>query len=118
MCAPIALCRALNASASPPAKLPPPILFGVARPESVPLPVLRLTALSLAGAGGGKGFLPPAAGLLTGGAGGVGLARVVDAGLGAPFTAAAAAGVGTGLAGAAGGGGGGGGARVCSISST
>ncbi len=122
----IAFCLALKASASPPAKLPPPILFGVALPESVPLPVPRLTALSLAGVGGGRGFLPPVAGLLTGGAGGVGLARVGGVGDGlraapfaVPFERVVAECVGIGRAGATGGGGGGGGARdCCSISST
>lgn len=88
----------------------------MARPESVPLPVLKLTALSLAAAGGGMGFLPAATGRLTGGAGGPGFARVAaDAAAAAcPFVA----GAGMARAGAAGGGGGGGGARACSISST
>ena len=90
----MALCLALNASANPPARLPlPPLarLFGVARPESVPLPppplldapggTVRLTALSRWGGGGGIGLRPavvPAVegmGRLEGGAGGVGLAR-------------------------------------------
>lgn len=112
---PTALCLALRASANPPAKLPPELLFGVALPLSVPLPGPKLTALSLAGAGGGRGFRPPAAappatGRLDGGAGGVGLPV---AGLGVraapiplpsplPLTAREARG------GAAGGGGGGG----------
>lgn len=69
----IALCLALSASANPPAKLPPPILLGVTLPLSPPDGVVKLTALSLAGVGGGRGFLPPAAGLFAGGAGGVGL---------------------------------------------
>ena len=102
------------------------MLFGVALPESVPLPVPKLTALSLAGVGGGNGFLTPAAGLLTGGAGGVGFARVGGVGDGLraapfamPFEREVAAYAGVGRAGATGGGGGGGGARACcSISST
>lgn len=122
----IAFCLALNASARPPAKLPDPILLGVALPESVPLlgrseSPPRLTALSLAGVGGGNGFLAPAAGLFTGGAGGVGLARIAGAGDGfrcVPFVSGVAAKAGVARAGAAGGGGGGGGARACSISST
>lgn len=123
----IAFCLALNASASPPAKLPLPILLGVTLPESVPLlgrseSLPRLTALSLAGVGGGKGFLAIAAGLLTGGAGGVGLARTTGPGDGfrsVPFVSGVAASAGVGRAGATGGGGGGGGgARSCSISST
>ena len=111
-----ACCLARNASASPPAKLPPPILFGVALPLSVPLPVLRDTPLSLDGAGGGSGFRPPAAGRLLGGAGGVGFAF---AGLGArallPLTVRE--GVGTARGGAAGGGGGGG-ARTSATASS
>lgn len=106
------------------------MLLGVALPESVPLPgrsesLPRLTALSLAGVGGGNGFLAPAAGLFTGGAGGVGLARTAGAGDGfrcVPFVSGVAAKAGVARAGAAGGGGGGGGgggARACcSISST
>lgn len=70
----MALCLALNASASPPAKLG----VGVFLPLSVPLPLgaplFRLIPESL-GAGGGAGFF------LAGGAGGAGLARAV----GAPF---------------------------------
>lgn len=123
----IALCLALNASASPPAKLPEPMLLGVALPDSVPLlgrseSVPRLTALSLAGVGGGNGFLALAAGLFTGGAGGVGLARTAGAGDGfrsVPFVSGVAAKADVARAGAVGGGGGGGGARACcSISST
>lgn len=123
----IAFCLALNASASPPAKLPLPILFGVALPESVPLlgrseSEPRLTALSLAGVGGGKGFLAIAAGLFIGGAGGVGLARAAGVGdslRSVPLVSGVAASAGVGRAGASGGGGGGGGARTCcSISST
>lgn len=78
----IALCLALNASARPPARLPPPVLLvllGVALPLSPPDGVVRLTALSLAGVGGGSGFLPPAAGRFAGGAGGVGLAFAAGA---------------------------------------
>jgi len=111
----MAFCLALKASARPPARLPPPRLLGVPLPESVPLAVPRLTALSLAGAGGGIGFLDPApTGLFAGGAGGIGFARVAGAGLGTPFATGVAAG--TGRGGATGGGGGG--ARTCSISST
>ena len=121
----MAFCLALNASASPPAKLPLPMLLGVTLPESVPLlgrseSLPRLTALSLAGVGGGKGFLAIANGLLTGGAGGVGLARTAGPGDGfrsVPFVIGVAASAGVGRAGATGGGGGGG-ARSCSISST
>jgi hypothetical protein len=101
------------------------MLLGVALPESVPLlgrseSLPRLTALSLAGVGGGKAFLALVAGLLTGGAGGVGLARTAGPGDGfrsVPFINEVAAGAGVGRAGATGGGGGGG-ARSCSISST
>ena len=80
--------------------------------------MVRLTALSLAGAGGGNGFLPPAAGLFAGGAGGVGL--VFNPGRMACFalqlvTAERMSGVGRG---AVGGGGGGGGPRVCSGSTS
>lgn len=128
----MALCLALNASARPPAKLAPPgaafMLFGVTLPLSPPDGVVRLTALSLAGVGGGKGFLPPAAaaaapvGLFAGGAGGVGFGFVFARGgleaLGMPFVVTAewaewawVWGVGRG---AVGGGGGGGGARICS----
>ena len=124
----IALCLALNASASPPARLPEPTLLGVALPESVPLlgrseSAPRLTALSLAGVGGGNGFLAPATGLFTGGAGGVGFARTAGAGDGLrslPLVTGVADNAGVGRAGATGGGGGGGGgARLCcSISST
>lgn len=64
----IALCLAFKASAKPPAKL-----FGVLRPLSVPLPFALTLMPESRGAGGGAGFLPPAAGLLAGGAGGVGL---------------------------------------------
>ena len=89
------------------------MLFGVARPESVPDPVPKLTALSLTG-GVGAGFLPPATGLFAGGAGGVGFALAAACwGSAWPLNAAD----GTGRAGAAGGGGGGG-PRCCSISST
>jgi hypothetical protein len=114
---PTALCLALSASANPPAKLPPELLFGVALPLSVPLPVdgPRLTPLSLAGAGGGSGFLPPAAappatGRFDGGAGGVGFpfaglgVRAAPMPLPSPFPLA----VREARAGAAGGGGGGG----------
>ena len=101
------------------------MLLGVALPESVPLlgrseSLPRLTALSLAGVGGGKAFRTPATGLLTGGAGGVGLARTAGPGDGfrsVPFTSGVVASAGVGRAGATGGGGGGG-ARGCSISST
>ena len=98
----MALCRARNASASPPARL-----LGVARPLSVPLPLPRLTALSRGCMGGAIGFLPPGVGLLAGGvgAGGLPLAR--------PLAAA-----GVGRAGAAGGGGGGGGARCSTLISS
>ena len=100
----MALCRALNASANPPAKLPPLIEFGVTLPESVPLSALRPTPLSLAGGGGGTAFLAPAAGLFVGGAGGVALVFAAGNGLAAlPFIAGAAGA----RAGAAGGGGGG-----------
>jgi hypothetical protein len=72
----IALCLALKASASPPARLG----VGVLRPLSVPLPPpLRLIPESL-GAAGAAGFLP-ATGRFAGGAGGVGFARAAD-----PFT--------------------------------
>lgn len=122
----MALCLARNASASPPARLPEPPLLGVALPESVPLlgrreSPPRLTALSLAGVGGGNGFLAPVTGLFAGGAGGVALARAAGAGDGrrsVPFVSGVAANAGMGRAGATGGGGGGGGgARICSISS-
>lgn len=100
----IALCRALKASARPPAKV-----LGVALPLSVPLPLPRLTALSRAAVGGGIGLLAPGVGRFAGGAGGAGLALFT------PLTPFAE---GVGRAGATGGGGGGG-ARVCSwISST
>lgn len=92
------------------------MLFGVARPLSPPLPLVRLTALSLAGAGGGMGLRPPTAGLLAGGAGGVGFALTAGAGFGAPlafirgFIAGLLMfGIGRGVGAAAGGGGGGGG---------
>lgn len=107
----IALCLARKASASPPARLPPPILFGVARPLSVPLPVPRLTALSRAG-GAGAGFRPAGTGRLVGGTGGVALPLVAPSAA-LPLTATAGVGLG-----AATGGGGGGAARACSISST
>jgi hypothetical protein len=99
------------------------VLFGVALPLSPPEGVVKLTALSLVGVGGGSGFLPPAAGLFAGGAGGVGLtfADGAGAGLGIPFvTAECVLGLARGAAGGTGGGGGGGGARLCSgsISST
>ena len=92
------------------------MLFGVARPESVPLPVPRLIPLSLAGET--PGFLAAGTGRLAGGAGGVGFALVAIgvAILGLPLTTTE--GVGTARGGAAGGGGGGGVARICSISST
>ena len=93
------------------------MLFGVARPESVPLPVPRLIPLSLAG--DTPGFLAAGTGRLAGGAGGVGFDLVAKdaAALALPLTTTD--GVGTARGGAAGGGGGGGGAaRVCSISST
>lgn len=117
-CPLMALCLALKASANPPARLPPPMLLGVARPESVPLPVPRLMPLSRAGEA--VGFLAAGTGLLAGGAGGVGFALAATggaAGFACPLTTTA--GVGAAWGGAAGGGGGGGGAaRVCSISST
>lgn len=107
----MAFCLALNATASPPA-----ILFSVALPLSPPDGVVKLTALSLAGVGGGKGFLPPAAGLFAGGGGGVGLAFAAGglACFGMPLvTTECVWGVGRG---AVGGVGGGGGARICSDS--
>ena len=104
----IAFCRALNASARPPAKLAFEVLFGVPRPlppdESCEF---MLTALSR-GAGGGVGtaFLLAMFGRFAGGAGGAGLALAAAA-VAAPLAA------GTGLAlGAAGGGGGGAGLGV------
>ena len=90
------------------------MLFGVDRPESLPLPVPRLMPLSLAGEM--PGFLAAGTGRLAGGAGGVGFARAA-AGLALPLTVTD--GMGTARGGADGGGGGGGGAaRDCSISST
>lgn len=92
------------------------MLLGVARPELVPLPVLRLTALSRAG-GVGAGLRPPATGRFVGGTGGV------DRPAAAPTPTLSIPplivtdGVGRGAA-TGGGGGGGGGARDCSISST
>ena len=83
----MALCLARSASANPPAKLG----VGVFRPLSFPLLLLRLIPESR-GAGGGAGFLP-AAGLLAGGAGGLGFPRAA-----VPFTPL--------VLGAAGGGGG------------
>lgn len=110
----MALCLCRSASARPPARLPPPILLGVALPESVPLPVLKLTALSRAG-GVGAGLRPPGTGRLAGGTGGVDRPAVVPALANPPLIVAA--GVGRGAA--TDGGGGGGGARACcSISST
>lgn len=74
-------CRALNASANPPAKLGALLPSGVALPLSPPLLppfIVILTALSLGAAGAGTGFLPPAvtevAGRFDGGAGGAGFA--------------------------------------------
>lgn len=66
----ILACRALKASANPPAKLEPPeLLPGVSRPLSLPI----LTALSL-GVGVSIGCLRTAAlGRFAGGAGGLGL---------------------------------------------
>ena len=69
------ICLALNASASPPARLGALELSGVLRPLP-PLLVPMLTALSL-GAGGGAGFLPPTGRF--GGAGGVGFALTAGA---------------------------------------
>ena len=122
----MALCLALNASASPPAKLPEPTLLGVALPESVPLlgrseSEPKLTALSRAGVGGGRAFRAPATGLFTGGAGGVGLARTAGEGDGrrsVPLVTGVATSAGIGRAGATGGGGGGGARACCSTSST
>lgn len=122
----MACCLALNASARPPAKLPEPVLLGVALPESVPLlgrseSVPRLTALSRAGVGGGNGFRAPAAGRFTGGAGGVGFARTAGVGdslRSVPFVSGVAAKAGVWRAGTAGSGGGGGARACCSISST
>lgn len=105
------------------------MLFGVARPLSPPVPLVKLTALSLAGAGGGRGLRPPAAGLLAGGAGGVGFALMAGAGFGAPLILIRGlmAGLlmfgvvrGAGAAAGGGGGGGGGAGRDCgtTISST
>lgn len=89
------------------------MLLGVALPDSVPLPVLKLTALSRAG-GVGAGLRPPGTGRLVGGTGGVDL-PVVPALVTPPLIVTD--GVGRGAA--TGGGGGGGGARAdCSISST
>jgi hypothetical protein len=96
----IALCRARNASASPPARLAFEALFGVARPLPPESCEFILTALSR-GAGGGAGFLPAIFGRLAGGAGGAGLALAAAA-VAAPLME------GTGLALAAAGGGGGG----------
>jgi hypothetical protein len=112
-----ALCLALNASANPPARLPPPRLFGVARPLFAPLPppfapVPRLIPESLAGLA--SGFLP--VGRFAGGAGGVGFARVARPGAALPLSCTE--GVGTARGGAAGGGGGGGARTVSWISST
>lgn len=113
----MALCLALRASANPPARLPPPILFGVARPESVPLPVPRLIPLSRAGEA--AGFRAAGTGLFAGGAGGVGFALPITGGVPGLVCPFATTGMGTPRGGAAGGGGGGGGAaRACSISST
>lgn len=61
----------LTASAKPPAKLALLAVLDVSRPGPVPLTEFTLPPLSL-GCGGGAGFLP--AGLLVGGAGGVGFA--------------------------------------------
>lgn len=76
----ILICRILNASANPPAKLGArlPSPFTPPSGVSLPLPPLLvpiLTALSL-GAGGGAGFLPPPGRL--GGAGGVGFAFAAE----------------------------------------
>lgn len=94
----MALCRARNASARPPARLAFDALLGVPRPlapeES---PEFMLVVLSL-GAGGGAGLRPAMLGRLAGGAGGAGLLLAA---------ATAPLGVGLGVArGAAGGGGG------------
>jgi hypothetical protein len=98
----IALCLALKASASPPAKLG----VGVLRPLSVPLPLLFMLMPESRGASGGAG-LRPAAGRFAGGAGGVGFPRTA-----APFVPLArmvvgGGGGGVGLTTGAGGGGGG-----------
>ena len=80
----ILICLALNASASPPAKLGallPSGLSGVFLPLP-PLLVPILTALSL-GAGAGAGFLPPPGRF--GGAGGVGFALAAGAREAVPF---------------------------------
>lgn len=92
------------------------MLFGVERPESLPLPVPKLMPLSLAGET--PGLRPVAgAGRFAGGAGGVGFALEAKAGWAFPLTTTE--GVGMARGGAAGGGGGGGGAaRACSTSST
>lgn len=89
----IALCLALNASASPPAKLG----VGVFRPLSVPLPEPPFKLIPESrGASTGVGFLPPAAGRLAGGAGGVGFVRTVDPFIATDFTAAGGGGGGVG----------------------
>jgi hypothetical protein len=64
----MALCRALKASARPPAKEG----VGVLRPLFSPLPLLCILIPESLGAGGGAGLRPAAAGLFAGGAGGVG----------------------------------------------
>jgi len=69
---------------------------GVLRPLSVPLPLAPFVAIPMLfpesrGAGGGAG-LRPAAGLLAGGAGGVGFPRTAD-----PFVFVAAGGGGGGV---------------------
>ena len=68
----MALCLALNASASPPAKLG----VGVLRPLSVPF---ELTLIPESRGGGGAAGLRPATGRFDGGAGGFGLARTTGA---------------------------------------
>lgn len=80
------------------------MLLGVARPESVPLPVLRLTALSRAG-GVGAGLRPAATGRFVGGTGGVDRPVAAPPLLIPPFTVTD--GVGRGAATGGGGGGGG-----------
>ena len=105
----MAFCRALSASASPPAILGPPLWpDGVAAPLPVGVPPFEYPLSR--GVSGAAGFVR-FAGLLAGGAGGVGLAFTA----GAPFAfAAAGAGGGGGRVAAAGAGGGGGGARTSS----
>lgn len=90
------------------------MLLGVARPDSVPLPVLKLTALSRAG-GVGAGLRPPGTGRFVGGTGGVDRPVAGPPLVDPPLIVTD--GVGRGAA-TGGGGGGGGAARDCSISST